>query len=1175
MNSNGKVDKKQLPEPNASQAKEFIPPKTETQKQLVQLWELSLNSTGFGMESNFFELGGHSLKATKLRGLILESFSKELSLNELFENTDIPSMAELIDSKPVFVERKIEKTVQAESELTALSFAQERLWVLTKFENASKAYHMPAAFKIEGNLNDQLLEKAMINVIDRHESLRTLFREKNGSPYQHVVSSSEISFELERLTVAGELEAFLKTRWSTPFDLENGPLLRCALIQNGEDTTLSFNMHHIISDGWSVGVLFSDVMRSYAQLTNGESGALSELEVQYQDFTDWQRKELTGVGLEKQLNYWKNEVFTEDILPLELPYDFHRPDLKTYNGSTATRVFAKTLSKSIADQASEQGVSLYMSIMANVSILLKKLSNQSDLVIGTPVSGRDARQLQNQIGFYVNTLPVRINSSGAISFTTLVNEVRQNLLSAFDYQNFPFEMLVEEVQPRRDMSRSPLFDVMVVMQNFDIFENNQLNLDEEVRFEKVELSSGNTKYDLTFSFSKQEEGIHLELEYNTDLFASKTVDGIMDQLSRVFEQTTTHESRPISEVSLMSDDEEKLLLEKSDFTDVGYEKSETIISHFEEAVKRFPNNIALKVGDRSWSYAELDKMSGQLAATLVKDHNIEDEDLIVLHTDRSEWMMISILACLKSGAAYVPVDPAYPVARIEYILNDSGAKLVMADNEIPEEKAYLFENNTWIDVTKTSYEGTPFRKELKAEQLAYIIYTSGTTGNPKGVLIEHRNVSRLLFNENDYFDFNESDSWTLFHSYCFDFSVWEMYGAILKGGTLVMVPKVIAQDSAEFFQFLSDEKITVLNQTPTAFRSLCLTNESKFNTISHDVRYVIFGGEALMPSTLKDWHKNYPSCKLINMYGITETTVHVTYKEIGAKEIEENKSNIGIPLPTLSCYVLDEDLQPCSPGVIGELCVGGDGVARGYHNKPELTGERFVENNINGEGRLYRSGDFARLLSSGDVEYIGRKDEQVKIRGHRIELAEVEEGLKQLSYIEDAVVLAKKNTAGEFELIAYYIMVNGESTEVNLREALASGLPSYMIPSHYIVLEEFPMTSNGKLDKKALPDVSSQAGPTTVFVAPENEIQETIVGIWEEVLGKERVGIRDNFFDLGGHSLKATRVISKIQEIYNVKIDLGSLFIDPTIESLAKHVSTMVWMASEEELESSGEELIL
>jgi amino acid adenylation domain-containing protein len=1181
MNSNGKVDKKMLELPDVSSIKDTILPKTETQERLLKLWEETLNISGFGIEANFFELGGHSLKATKLRSLILSEFEKEITLNELFQHPNIPEIAELIESRAIHKENKIEKLVEATDEPLALSYAQERLWVLTKFENASKAYHMPAAFEVEGELNTSVLEEAILNVIDRHESLRTLFKEKNGSPYQLIVSAQELNFKITEISLEKEdiVEDYLQNSWGNAFDLENGPLLRCELIKSDNNLILSFNMHHIISDGWSIGVLFSDVIQSYSQLLNDESGQLPELNIQYKDFSNWQKQQLTDEALDQQLSYWKNEVFDKELTNLELPYDALRPEIKTFNGDTCNRVLSKSLSDKIKAQATELGVSTFMSLFANVDVLLKKLSNQSDITIGTPVSGRDSSQLQQQIGFYVNTLPIRSNVIGQNSFESLVIEVRENLLEAFNYQHFPFEMLVEEVQPKRDLSRSPLFDVMIVMQNFDILEKDNLHLNESVQFKKIETSSGNTKYDLTFSFVEGEKGIQLELEYNKDLFKASSVNRMIDQLERVLDQTTVNGGILIEDILIVSAEESNELLKKSDMTHITYDKSQSIVSHFDKVVKQFPDKIALKVEGKSLTYQELDIKSGQLAKYLVDQHNVKDEDLVILHTDRSEWMIISILACLKSGAVYVPVDPTYPSSRIKYILEDSGSQLILTDETIENEEINAFEDKVIVNVAEVTYDGETFKKEIKPSQLAYIIYTSGTTGNPKGVLIEHGNVSRLLFNDSDYFDFDENDTWTLFHSYCFDFSVWEMYGALLKGGTLVMVPKVIAQDSEVFFNFLTEEKITVLNQTPTAFRSLCLTNEKRFTETALDVRYVIFGGEALNPSSLKEWNTYYQNCKLINMYGITETTVHVTYKEITAKEIEENKSNIGVPIPTLSCYVLDNDMKPCAPGVIGELVIGGAGVARGYHNRPDLTSEKFVPSPFAQNENLYRSGDFARLLVNGDIEYIGRKDEQVKVRGHRIELGEVEEALKTLLIINDAVVMAEKNSANQFELIAYYILEDENNSEVNLRQSLVDGLPSYMIPSHYISLSEFPMTSNGKLDKEALPSVSESSAPALVYVAPENEIQEKIVAIWIEVLDKENIGIKDNFFDLGGHSLKATRVISKIQELYGIKIDLGTLFIDPTVEHLSKYVETMLWMESQdggiEEEEEEEEEMIL
>jgi amino acid adenylation domain-containing protein len=597
------------------------------------------------------------------------------------------------------------------------------------------------------------------------------------------------------------------------------------------------------------------------------------------------------------------------------------------------------------------------------------------------------------------------------------------------------------------------------------------------------------------------------------------------------------------------------------------------VSLFAQAAKTHPTRTALVADGKHISYRELDTRSGQLAARLMNDYGVLPEDLVVLHFDRSEWMIVGILAVLKAGAAYVPVDPAYPAARIDYIIGDSGSRLILCDAKPINALQERWEAKSFIDITSIAYEGETAQAPVKPENLAYVIYTSGTTGNPKGVLIEHGNVSRLLFNDNDLFDFGSHDRWTLFHSYCFDFSVWEMYGALLKGGTLVMVPKETAQDSLAFYSFLARERITVLNQTPTAFRSLVQNNRQRFSAEPLEVRYLIFGGEALMPSVLEEWRQAFPACRIINMYGITETTVHVTYKEISDEEIRENRSNIGLPIPTLSCYVLDKDLQQVPAGVTGELCVGGAGVARGYLNKPELTSEKFIDN-PQGKGKLYRSGDYARILPSGDMEYIGRKDDQVKIRGHRIEVAEVETVITRQDGVKDAVVIPFKNPGGEYELAAYYI-AEGDLHHKELRRRLGGALPAYMVPSYLILLPAFPLNSNGKLDKTALPRPEEATERQSEYIPPRNDVDRQIIAIWEEVLERSGIGVRDNFFDLGGHSLKATRVISRIHEMYGIKIDLKNLFIDPTVEHLSNYVETVQWMEKGSEVAVEGEDEIV
>lgn len=1180
LNSNGKVDKKKLPVPSNSLQTERIRPKSELQHHLFDIWTEVLHTSEFGITDNFFELGGHSLKATKLRGIIAREIGKDITINEIFLTPTVQGQAELLETKGL----KEVQVIHASEEQTEypVSFTQERLWVLTKFEEASKAYHMPAAFKISGYLDSLRLQTALNMVVEKHEILRTVFKEVNGIPVQRILPVEEALVHIEQKSLVDSVESFndfLMTDWQRPFDLENGPLLRCSLIQTGEETVLSFNMHHIISDGWSIGVLFSDVSKAYSLLSNNDRQSLLPLEIQFKDFAIWQREYLTEEKLKEQLNYWKDSVFQNGISVLELPTDFHRPEVKTYNGATFHHTFPKTLTKQLTQSNLKAGASVFMSLMANVSILMKKLANQSDIIIGTPVAGRDTTQLQHQIGFFVNTLPIRTEVKGNLSYKELLANERADILKAFDYQYFPFELLVHELQPKRDLSRSPLFDVMVVFQNMELLETNQNGFGDEVILEKIEISSGITKYDLTFSFSEVADQIHLELEFNTDLFTKATIERYVDYLQTILETTSSNDGILISEIELQKAEEQALILSKGDRTNLKYKQEDTIVSLFEKAVKNFPDHCALKVGENELSYAELDKKSGQLARILKEEYQVKAEDLVVLHTDRTEWMLISILAVLKAGAAYVPIDPAYPESRKEYILTDSQTKLALFDSELSDETAAFISEKlavTCVNLKAVQLEGETFSADVKANHLAYVIYTSGTTGNPKGVLIEHRNVNRLLFHEKDLFDFTEQDVWSLFHSYCFDFSVWEMYGALLKGGKLVMVPKEVAQDSAVFFDFLKTERITVLNQTPTAFRSLSHINNKRFDHTELAVRYVIFGGEALMPEILEPWKKAYPACKLINMYGITETTVHVTYKEITENEIQTNKSIIGDPIPTLSCYVLDQDLKPVTIGVIGELCVGGAGVARGYHNRPDLTSEKFVVNPFHPEERIYRSGDFARILPNGDIEYIGRKDEQVKIRGHRIEIGEIEAALFKLPGIEDAVVLASKNQQSEYELTAYVISDHPENLVVaDLRETLQALLPAYMIPGYFFALTEFPLTSNGKLDKKALPSPAETNASVTEYVEPRNETDERIIAIWEEVLDRKKIGIHDNFFDLGGHSLKATRVLTRIQEEFDVKIKIIHFYKNPIVKEVSDYLSVAMWLDQDMENEASKENEII
>ncbi|HPI00186.1 MAG TPA: amino acid adenylation domain-containing protein, partial [Chitinophagaceae bacterium] len=564
---------------------------------------------------------------------------------------------------------------------------------------------------------------------------------------------------------------------------------------------------------------------------------------------------------------------------------------------------------------------------------------------------------------------------------------------------------------------------------------------------------------------------------------------------------------------------------------------------FEEQVAKTPNNTAVIFEDNILTYQQLNEQSNQLADYLRTNYHIQPDDLIALQLPRNEWMVITILATLKAGAAYVPIDPEYPQERIDYTISDSQCKVVIDEKELEkfkqEENKYAKHNVQHIN---------------QPNDLAYVIYTSGTTGKPKGTLIEHGNVVRLFNNEQPLFDFTPNDVWTMFHSYCFDFSVWEMYGALLFGGKLVVIPSLTAKDPEAYLHILRTQKVTVLNQTPSSFYNL-IKHELAQHTTALQLRYIIFGGEALSPGKLKSWKQKYPTTKLINMYGITETTVHVTYKEITDNEIENNISNIGKPIPTLSCYIFDKHQNLLPIGVAGELYVGGAGVARGYLNRKELTAEKFILNPYKKEERLYRSGDKAKRLINGELEYLGRIDEQVKIRGYRIELGEIEAALQKHPHIQTTVVIAKTNEEGEKELVAY-IVSKQELNATDVRSYLSQHLPAYLIPTHYVQLQQIPLTSNGKLDKKALPDPATWGLRTGAqYIAPRNEIEEKLTVLWQKILAKETIGVHDNFFELGGHSLKLTRLAAQVHKLFEIQIELKELFVHTTIEAQAQYIT--------------------
>ena len=992
---------------------------------------------------------------------------------------------------------------------------------------------------IEGCLDVHKIKRVLNLLVKRHESLRTYFDLVEGMPVQKI--HKYLKIEIEQTYAKNESINDIVKNFICPFNLDQAPLLRVGLVELAKDKNiLMFDMHHIISDGTSVNILIRDFIDLY------EDRLLPQLVLQYKDFSEWQNTFFESDIIREQEKYWLN-LFRGDIPSLEIPTDFARSSERSFAGKRIKFCIDSSTTKILNSLALENRTTLYMVLLAVYNILLSKYTGQEDIIVGSPISGRHRGEVGNIIGMFINTLALRNHPEKDMHFRDFLGTVRENTLNAYKNQDYQFDTLVDKLNIRRDMSRNPLFDTMFALQNINIQELQVSGLS----ITPIDINEGTCKFDLYLEAIEIGGKLYFEFEYCTELFTEETINRMASNLINTIKEITRNPGIKISEIEIISEKEKMRLLYEFNNTCADYPQDNTIIKLFEKQVEKSPDSVALKYMDKSVTYRELNRKSNILANLLRQKGGVKDK-IIALAVERSIEMIIGILGILKAGAAYLPIDPLYPQERKIYMLEDSKTSILLTLGDMEAIGGFVGDTIKLDDERLYEGEGDNLLHINSPRDLAYIIYTSGTTGKPKGVMIEHRNVVRLLFNNKMQFDFNEKDVWTLFHSYSFDFSVWEIFGALLYGGKLVIVPWMTARNPKEYLKLLKEEGVTVLNQTPTAFYRLA-DEESKDAGSKLSLRYVIFGGEALKPVMLKEWRRKYPAMKLVNMYGITETTVHVTYKEITETEIESDVSNIGKPIPTLVTYILDKNMMLVPMGAAGELCVGGEGVGRGYLNRPELTSEKFVENPYKPEERLYRSGDFVRLLPNGEMEYLGRIDQQVKIRGHRIELGEVENRLMGLEDIKEAVAVVKENESGDRYISAYYVSEK-EHCVKELREYLSRELPEYMIPAYFVRLDKIPLTSNGKIDRKALPEPQDNIHTGMEFVTPETNAQKVIAQIWKDVLKLEKVGIYDNFFELGGNSLLLVRAANELDRRYPGKIRIVDFFSFPTISALSSLV---------------------
>ncbi|MDQ4709278.1 non-ribosomal peptide synthetase DhbF [Bacillus subtilis] len=1171
LTPNGKLDRKALPAPDFSTSVSDRAPRTPQEEILCDLFAEVLGLARVGIDDSFFELGGHSLLAARLMSRIREVMGAELGIAKLFDEPTVAGLAAHLDlaqsARPAL--QRAERP-----EKIPLSFAQRRLWFLHCLEGPSPTYNIPVAVRLSGELDQGLLKAALYDLVCRHESLRTIFPESQGTSYQHILDAGQAHPELHVTEIAEkELSDRLAEAVRYSFDLAAEPAFRAELFVIGPDEyVLLLLVHHIVGDGWSLTPLTRDLGTAYAARCHGRSPEWAPLAVQYADYALWQQELLGNEDnpnslIAGQLAFWKE---TLKNLPdqLELPTDYSRPAEPSHDGDTIHFRIEPEFHKRLQELARANRVSLFMVLQSGLAALLTRLGAGTDIPIGSPIAGRNDDALGDLVGLFINTLVLRTDTSGNPSFRELLDRVRKVNLAAYDNQDLPFERLVEVLNPARSRATHPLFQIMLAFQNTPDAELHLPDMESSLRINSV----GSAKFDLTLEISEDRladgtpNGMEGLLEYSTDLFKRETAQALADRLMRLLEAAESDPDEQIGNLDILAPEERSSMV--TDWQSVSEKIPPACLpEQFEKQAALRPDAIAVVYENQELSYAELNERANRLARMLISE-GVGPEQFVALALPRSLEMAVGLLAVLKAGAAYLPLDPDYPADRIAFMLKDAQPAFIMtntkaADHIPPVENVpkIVLDDPELAEKLNTYPAENPKNKDrtqpLSPLNTAYVIYTSGSTGVPKGVMIPHQNVTRLFAATEHWFRFSSDDIWTMFHSYAFDFSVWEIWGPLLHGGRLVIVPHHVSRSPEAFLRLLVKEGVTVLNQTPSAFYQFMQAEREQPDLgQALSLRYVIFGGEALELSRLEDWYNRHPENRpqLINMYGITETTVHVSYIELD-RSMAALRANslIGCGIPDLGVYVLDERLQPVPPGVAGELYVSGAGLARGYLGRPGLTSERFIADPFGPPGtRMYRTGDVARLRADGSLDYVGRADHQVKIRGFRIELGEIEAALVQHPQLEDAVVIVREDQPGDKRLAAYVIPSEETFDTAELRKYAAERLPDYMVPAAFMTMKELPLTPNGKLDRKALPAPDFAAAVTGR--GPRTPQEEILCDLFMEVLHLPRVGIDDRFFDLGGHSLLAVELMSRIREALGVELSIGNLFEAPTVAGLAERL---------------------
>ncbi|MBG4856127.1 non-ribosomal peptide synthase/polyketide synthase [Pseudomonas aeruginosa] len=1157
LTPNGKINRKALPLPDASAVRDaHVAPEGELERAMAAIWSEVLKLGHIGRDDNFFELGGHSLLVTQVVSRVRRRLDLQVPLRTLFEHSTLRAYAQAVAQLAPAAQGGIVRCARDAS--PQLSFAQERQWFIWRLDPHSAAYNIPVALRLKGPLRRDALQGALDLLVQRHETLRTTFVEHDGAPRQVIHPTLPIAIEERRPPVAGEdLKGLVETEAHRPFDLQRGPLLRVLLLPLATDEcVLVLTLHHIIADGWSMQVLVDELIRVYAALRHDEPPALAELPIQYADFAAWQRQWMDGGERERQLGYWVSRLGGEQPL-LELPSDRPRPQQQSHRGRRIGIPLPAELAEALRRLAQAEQGTLFMLLLASFQALLHRYSGQNDIRVGVPIANRNREETEGLIGFFVNTQVLCAELDGQLPFRELLRQVRRAVVEAQGHQDLPFEQLVDALQPERSLSHAPLFQVMYNHQRDDHRGSRFASLG-ELEVEDLAWDVQTAQFDLTLDTYESSNGLLAELTYATDLFDASSAERIAGHWLNLLRSIVARPEARIAELKLLDEAEARADLLQWNPGPQDFTPASCLHRLIERQAAERPRATAVVYGERALDYGELNLRANRLAHRLI-ELGVGPDVLVGLAAERSLEMIVGLLAILKAGGAYVPLDPRYPSDRLGYMIEDSGIRLLLTQRAARERLPLgeglpcllLDAEHEWA-----GYPESDPQSAVGVDNLAYVIYTSGSTGKPKGTLLPHGNVLRLFDATRHWFGFSADDAWSLFHSYAFDFSVWEIFGALLHGGRLVIVPYETSRSPEDFLRLLCRERVTVLNQTPSAFKQLMQVACAGQEVPPLALRHVVFGGEALEVQALRPWFERFGdrAPRLVNMYGITETTVHVTYRPLSLADLDGGAASpIGEPIPDLSWYLLDAGLNPVPRGCIGELYVGGAGLARGYLNRPELSCTRFVADPFSTTGgRLYRTGDLARYRCDGVVEYVGRIDHQVKIRGFRIELGEIEARLLAQPGVAEAVVLPHEGP-GATQLVGYVVTQAAPSDPAalrdTLRQALKASLPEHMVPAHLLFLERLPLTANGKLDRRALPAPDASRLQRD-YTAPRSELEQRLAAIWADVLKLGRVGLDDNFFELGGDSIISIQVVSRARQA-GIRLAPRDLFLHQTIRGLA------------------------